>query len=922
MNNLPSGTVTFLFSDIEGSTKLAQEHPDTWESLQERHHAILKSAIESDNGYIFQMIGDAFCAAFHIPGDALRAAVKSQSELQSENWGDTPIRVRMGIHVGHVELQDSGDYRGYLTLSRIQRLMSAAHGRQVLVSLATQELVRDELPEGVTLRDMGERRLKDLIRPEHIYQLVIANLPADFLPLITLDVYRHNLPAQMTSFIGREKEIAEIKQAIADHRLVTLTGVGGSGKTRLSLQVSAELIDKFPDGVWFVQLAPFSDATLVPQAVASTWGVHEQPGQSLSDTLIDYGRTKNLLLIMDNCEHLVEASARITDKLLHNAPKLKIIATSRVSLNLEGEMTYPLQPLALPDSDRLLPLPALTQYEAVRLFIDRAVNIRPTFSVTNANAPSVALICQRLDGIPLAIEFAAARIRALSPEQIAARLGDRFNLLTGGSRTALPRQQTLRATMDWSYELLREPERMLLNRLSVFAGDFSLEAVESVNVRNNESKANMLDLLTALVNNSLVIVEEGNIETRYRLLETMRQYAFEKLAESGEADTVRDLHLDYFLKLTEGAEPKLRSAQQLIWLNRLEAEHDNLREALEWSLGRGDADVCLRFAGAGWWFWSLRGYFQEGLRWLEAALEKPGAEKRSAAQAKALTCLAYAARFQGDLPASQNAAEEARAIWREVGDGWWLAFTLGRIGSNLVIQGDLTGGRLMHEEAVKLARRVEDKWALGDVLGNLGRALRNSGDYQAARSIQEEGLAVYRSVGDKSCIAEMLEDLGSLEHSQGNFERAAVLYEESLKICRELHYVIALLSLLVELGCIVQGQGDNEQAATLFTEALVLAQEAGAKEMPAYALAGLGGVAGARSRPERAALLLGASESIFNLLGIGIFTSYSHCLVDYNRWVANVRSQLDEATFKVIWAEGATMSMEEAINYALGETDD
>jgi tetratricopeptide (TPR) repeat protein len=414
-------------------------------------------------------------------------------------------------------------------------------------------------------------------------------------------------------------------------------------------------------------------------------------------------------------------------------------------------------------------------------------------------------------------------------------------------------------------------------------------------------------------------VEEGNIETRYRLLETVRQYALEKLAESGEWDSVRDRYFDYYLKLVETAEPKLRSAVQLLWLNRLETEHDNLRAALEWSLGRDDAEVCLRFTGAVWFFWGMRGHSKEGARSLKASLDKAGAEHRSAARAKALTGLAYMSRYQGDLLASQNAAQEAVAIWREVGDKWWLAFTLGRVGGNLLIQGDVKGARQIQEEAVRLAREAEDKWALGDVLGNLCRVYKNSGDYKTARSVQEEGLAVYRSVGDTSCIAEALEGLGTLAHMQGDYEQAAVLYKEGLETCRELHYVGSLLSLLIELGCIVQSLSDNDQAEAYFTEALVLAQEIGDKENAACALAGLGGVAGARGNPDQAALLLGASESIFGALGIGVFSSYHQCLVDYNRWVAHVRAQLEETTFKAVWAEGRTMTLEQVIALALAE---
>jgi class 3 adenylate cyclase len=393
MTNLPSGTVTFLFTDIEGSTKLAQQYPDRWESLRERHHAILQSAVEAHNGYVFQIIGDAFCVAFHTASDAVRAAGKSQVDLYTENWGNVPIKVRMGIHTGQAQLQEAGDYHGYLAMSRVQRLMSAAHGGQVLLSLAAQELVRDDVPEDVSLRDMGEKRLKDLIRSEHIYQLVISDPPADFPKIKTLDAYRHNLPAQMTSFIGREKEIIEIKHAINGHRLVTLTGSGGTGKTRLSLQVAAELLDLFKQGVWFVELAPLTDPELIPQTILSVIGIREQQGKLSIELLRDYLSDKKTLIVLDNCEHLVEASAKVTDTLLKAAPQLKILASSREALGVKGELSYPVPSLSLPDVKHLPAIEQFSQYEAVRLFIDRACLVSPHFEVDKNNAPFIAQIC-------------------------------------------------------------------------------------------------------------------------------------------------------------------------------------------------------------------------------------------------------------------------------------------------------------------------------------------------------------------------------------------------------------------------------------------------------------------------------------------------------------------------------------------------
>ncbi|HEX9091999.1 MAG TPA: adenylate/guanylate cyclase domain-containing protein, partial [Anaerolineales bacterium] len=479
MEIYPSGTVTFLFTYIEGSTSLARADPDHWEALRQQHHAILLSAIETHHGYVFQIIGDAFCAAFSKASDALQAASAAQTGLHANHWGIASIKVRMGIHTGSAEVQVSGEYNGYVTLSRVQRIMSAGHGGQTLLSQATQELVRDELPENLSLRDLGEHRLKDLIHPEHIYQLNIPGLPDEFPPIQTLDSYRHNLPVQLTSFIGREKEMAEIKQALAEHHLVTLTGPGGAGKTRLSLQVAAELIDGFADGVWFVDLAPLTDPAFVPHAMASALNLREEGAAPLMDLLANYLQRRELLIVLDNCEHLVEASARAADLLLHASPQLKIIATSREGLGLAGEKTFPVPSLSFSSIRHPSPA-ALSQYEATRLFIDRALLVQPHFSVNNENAPAVAQICYRLDGIPLAIELAAARVKAMSPEQIATRLDDSFRLLTGGSRTALIRQQTLRAMIDWSWELLSDNERRLLQRLSVFAGGWTLEAAETV----------------------------------------------------------------------------------------------------------------------------------------------------------------------------------------------------------------------------------------------------------------------------------------------------------------------------------------------------------------------------------------------------------------------------------------------------------
>ena len=618
-SNLPSGTVTFLFTDIEGSTKLAQEHRDTWEGLRERHHAILHSAMRSHEGYVFQIIGDAFCVAFHTASAGLNAALDAQRVLQTANWGETPIKVRMGINTGAAQAGNnadgSGGYTGYSTLARTQRVMSTAYGEQILLSNTSADLLVGELPAGVSLRDMKEHRLKGLLNPEHLWQVVAPDLAQDFPALQTLNSIPNNLPIQLTSFIGREKEIAEIKSLVTDNRLVTLTGSGGVGKTRHSLQVSAEVLDAFADGVWLVELAPVSSPELVLQAVATVLGVRQDQGRSLMTALEDHLQAKTVLLLLDNCEHQLEACAQLADGLLHTCPHLKILVSSREALGMAGEVSFRVPSLSLPDAQHLPSLESLTQYDSVRLFIERAMAVKLDFVVANQNAPAVAQICSRLDGIPLAIELAAARLKGLSAEQISERLDDRFRLLTGGSRTALPRQQTLRAMIEWSYDLLSEAERVLLRRLVVFVGDWTLDAAEAVCAQPDSSAGSavppalaqawqpigtpeVMDLLLRLVDKSLIVPEERGGQARYHMLETIRQFAHDKLLESGEDASLRARHLEFFLKFAEQAEAKLHRAEPLIWLHQLGAEYENLQAALGWAREAGSTQPALRLSRA------------------------------------------------------------------------------------------------------------------------------------------------------------------------------------------------------------------------------------------------------------------------------------------------------------------------------------
>jgi class 3 adenylate cyclase len=478
--NLPSGTVTFVFSDIEGSTKLWEQHPDAMKTALEKHDSLLRQAVESGSGHIIKSTGDGMHAVFEAATDAICAMIRAQQALQAEAWDEIKphrVKVRMGVHSGEAQLR-AGDYFGG-ALNRTARLMSVGHGGQVLLSNAAAELLLDRLPPDTTLRDLGEHHLKDLVRPEHVFQLVHPALDAEFPPLQTLDSFPNNLPVQLTSFVGRERELGEARQQLSSARLLSLIGPGGTGKTRLSLQLGAEMVGAYPDGVWFVELALLADAALIPQAIASVVGIREQMGMPLIDLLTDYLRAKRVLLILDNCEHLVQASAKLADQLLHACPDLKIIASSREALSIRGETIHRVPSLSLPEPDQVT-AEALTHSEAVQLFFERAVAVSPKFVLTDKNARFVAQICRRLDGIPLALELAAARVTVLAPDQIASRLDDRFKLLTGGGRTDVPRQQTLRAMIDWSYEILSEPEQTLLRRLSVFSGTWTFEAAEAI----------------------------------------------------------------------------------------------------------------------------------------------------------------------------------------------------------------------------------------------------------------------------------------------------------------------------------------------------------------------------------------------------------------------------------------------------------
>ncbi len=809
-SNLPSGTVTFLFTDIEGSTKLAQQYPDGMPALLARHDQILHRAIEEYGGYVFQNLGDSFTAAFHSASDALNAALEAQRNLFNEPWSPASIKVRMGIHTGTAQLNKDSlqtGYSGYTTLASTQRIMSAGHGGQILLSAATRELVRDTLPENAELIDLGEKRLKDLLRPEHLYQLNITGLPATFPPLRTLDLFPNNLPAQLTSFVGRENEIAGLKQELDAHRLVTLTGSGGTGKTRLSLQVAADLLDRFEHGVWFIELAPLADPDLIPRTILATIGIGEQPNGTPLEILKEYLHEKKALIVLDNCEHLVTASAKLANALLNAAPGLKVLASSREALGVKGELSYPVPSLSLPDLKHLPAIEQLSQYEAVRLFIDRALLVAPHFVVNKDNAPYIAQICYRLDGIPLAIELAAARIRMLSVEQISARLDDRFRLLTGGARTALPRQQTLRALIDWSYNILSDHERLLLQRLSVFAGGWILEAAEEVCAdAHSISSYDVLELLTQLINKSLVIVMEHSQSggRRYRMLETIHQYGREKLSEAGGAEILRQQHLAHFVKLAEQAEPELYHSDQVSWLNRLDDELDNLRSALEWSL-TCDVEAGLRIAAILWRFWDTRGYLWELGDWLSQLLEHH--TTIDALHARALAVQSYCIFRQGNFPDTIRIAGQSLQMARALSDPQAEAFSLSFLGLFTLLLGSMEAGGSLLEQSVAIYRDLGDKIGQADAIYWLSV---NGGDKERAIDFSRESLRLYREIGHLSGITRNLTALALLTIWSGDFSAPAPWLEEALSIARQIGDQTSECDALTFFGMLLYWQGDYQ----------------------------------------------------------------------------------------------------------------
>jgi predicted ATPase/class 3 adenylate cyclase len=927
---LPTGTVTFLFTDIQGSATLAQQHPAELPALLARHHAILHEAIARHDGHVFQIIGDAFCAAFSTAGDALAAALDAQRALQHEPWDAAPVVVRMGLHTGAAQAREtdltgwpnlSGLYGGYLTLTRAQRVMSAAYGGQVLLSAATAELLRGHLPSDVTLRDLGENRLKSLLNPEHLWQVVAPELRQEFPPLPTLNAIPNNLPVQLTSFIGREREIAEVSKLLTTTRLLALTGSGGSGKTRLSLEVAAEVLDTFKHGAWLVELAPLSDPGLIVNSVAGVLGLSEAQGRPLMATLLSYLEDKQLLLILDNCEHLVEGCARLADAVLHADREVRILATSREALGIAGERTWRVPSLATPDPKAALPVELLEQCAAVQLFIARARSAQPDFRVTNANAPAVAQVCWRLDGIPLAIELAAARARALSAEQIAARLDDRFRLLTGGGRTALPRQQTLRATLDWSYGLLSDSEQVVFRRLAVFAGGWTLEAAETVCAGEGLDTLDVLDTLSRLVDKSTVTTEGSDGAVRYGMLETVREYALEKLRETRDEEAVRRRLYAHLLALAEAADSQTGSERARL-LDRLEIEHDNLRAALRWALDGGDSEPAIALCNALWYLWANRGHWTEGRTWYGRAIAASRRTQTSQEISQALrsaygSALDYSgtiAYWQGDYVTAQQELEESLAVKRALDDKSGVASVLISLGGTARHQGDAPTAQAAWEESLALYRELGDQGAAAEILWMLSLLSKERGDYGEAESLSREALAVHRALGNKASAAYAIENLGWLAMISGDYAASQAFAEESLALRQELNHKMSLASSFNQQGYLAWHQGCFAAARAALQEALALFRKLEIGFVSTGpCLTAFAAVDVSEGHLVRGVSLLGAVAAESERTGR---SNKDIFLRVHDQSLAAARAQMDAGVFDAAWAAGRALTMAQAMELA------
>jgi predicted ATPase/class 3 adenylate cyclase len=910
MRALPTGTVTFAFTDIEGSAPRWERNRAAMRDAVRRHDALLHALFAGHGGHVFKTTGDGFCAVFATAPDAISAALDAQRALFTEDFSAVDgLRVRIAVHTGLADERDS-DYFGP-TVNRVARLLAISHGGQILISGVTRDIAHDDLPAGATLEDLGSQRLQDLAEPEHVWQLSIAGLPSSFPPLRSLDASANNLPIQRTTFVGREQDVAEVKCLSKRHPLLTLVGSGGVGKTRLALQVGAELLDLYSDGVWFVDFATISDPELVASVVAKSFGMSQEPGRRIEESIPPWLKRKQLLLIFDNCEHLLEPVAALADMILAAVQGVHILATSRQALDISGEVVHRLPSLGVPFDVTALPADEAVRYGAVALFVDRATAADTRFVLTDNTAPIVAEICRHLDGIPLAIELAAARVKVLSMPHLAQRLNERFKILTGGSRGALPRQKTLSATIDWSYDLLTPQEQLLFARLGIFAGGFGLDTAAAVCGGDDLDESDILDLMTSLIDKSLVVVEASDEQERYRLLESTAAYALEKLRTFGQRDRMARRHAEYFRDLSEAADERFGSRPRFEWLAGVEPELDNYRAALNWALTQ-EHDILLGGAivGALAQLWFDAGLIVEGRYWIDLALERMGSASQPRIAARLQLTLARllsgARRYE--------ASKRAMRLYESAGDAAGFARAQRLAGSALYQMGRLVEARQTTLQAAAVSRASKDAWSRAHCLSQLAYIETDLGNFDAGREFHRQALAGMKTLGDELGASLVLGDAAEQEFAVGHYEQALRLICEAL-----------------ELGSVGR---DHRIAAAFHANAaaycIALGDPAGARESARKGL-------GLARRVRNEVALVGVLQHLALLAALGgDARSGAHSLgyVDgryewlrmkrqhteqwgYDSLLTALRKALSEDEIKKLAAEGAAWSEDQAVDEAL-----
>lgn len=886
-NQLPDGEVTFVFTDIEGSTRLLEKiGQHRYAAVLSDHRRLLRQAFSEHGGHIVGSQGDSFFVAFSSAVDALNSVIEAQLSMARFE-----TRVRMGMHTGDAHITSDG-YIG-LAVHRAQRICSAGHGGQILLSRATSSRVQATLRGGTKLKHLGEYRLKDLSQPEPLFQVIHPGLEAQFPDLRSLDALPNNLPTLPTSFVGRGADLEQLCQLIGEERMVTLVGVGGGGKTRLALQAAGESASNFLDGVRLVELAEISDGSSVAQATGASLEIRESAGTGMVDTIIDSIRNKKVLLILDNCEHVIDATVDVSERLLRECSDLHLLATSRESLGITGEI--------------VLRIPPMDTATAVTLFSERAHAIDTSFALNRSNAQAIAQLCDRLDGVPLAIELAAAQVDVLTVEQINERLADRFELLRGQRPSR--RQGSLEALFDWSYDLLPTNEAALFAQLSVFHGGFTLETVERI-----WGTTGILEALSSLVRKSLVVKEDHAAIARYRILDSLREYALRKLSEEGLEDQTRKQHLDWLWVLSEEADRHFGQGDQAHWLDLLESEVDNFRAGLDWGLQAGETQMALKIAGILGHFWNTRGYLSEGRHWLQQAVAAAEAEPPTRELAHALSAVGLLAGSQGDYVEARKIQERSLALRRSFGDIEGVAASLNRLAVLSGQQVDFESAKPLLEECLEIQRSLDDESGILVSLINLGLIAQFQGESEEATALGNECLVLARRLGDKQRVAATLNFLGTLALQRLDLSTAEELLNECASLMREITDRAGLATCLINLASITKKRLEYASALEQLREAMEITREAGNLLLIAYGLEAIGSLAILTGNPESGIRMLSAADALRATLDTPLLPTLRE---DFEHDLVSARAATTEAAFDSAWRRGRTLSWEQALQTAL-----